>query len=123
MRRGDIGGKYALNTNEKLELTHTKQREANKTIDVVTAQLNAVADRTKDWSKVVIAYEPVWLAHPIAPIPQFDIVLTKFEGRLELGKSQLRNKPKKSICRSENGSPRRYRKKPRMQPGSSMVVR
>jgi triosephosphate isomerase len=37
-----------------------EQREGNKTIDVVTAQLNAVADRTKDWSKVVIAYEPVW---------------------------------------------------------------
>lgn len=37
-----------------------QQREGNKTIDVVTAQLKAVADRTKDWSKVVVAYEPVW---------------------------------------------------------------
>jgi len=37
-----------------------EQREANKTIDVVTAQLNAVASSTKDWSKIVIAYEPVW---------------------------------------------------------------
>jgi len=36
------------------------QREANKTIDVVTAQLNAVAAKVKDWSSVVIAYEPVW---------------------------------------------------------------
>ncbi|KAL8763213.1 MAG: hypothetical protein Q9184_000930 [Pyrenodesmia sp. 2 TL-2023] len=41
-------------------LKSIQQREGNKTIDVVTAQLKAVADRTKDWSKVVIAYEPVW---------------------------------------------------------------
>ncbi|KAL8783760.1 MAG: hypothetical protein Q9195_009287 [Heterodermia aff. obscurata] len=37
-----------------------EQRESNKTMDVVTTQLKAVADRTKDWSKVVVAYEPVW---------------------------------------------------------------
>ena len=29
-------------------------------MDVVKAQLEAVAAVTKDWSKVVIAYEPVW---------------------------------------------------------------
>lgn len=69
MRRRDIGGKWGIGVNEQLELIYVQQREANKTIDVVTAQLNAVADRTKDWSKVVIAYEPVWLAHHIAPIP------------------------------------------------------
>ncbi|MCJ1325152.1 triosephosphate isomerase [Thelotrema lepadinum] len=37
-----------------------EQREANETIKVVTHQLNAVADKTKDFSKIVIAYEPVW---------------------------------------------------------------
>ncbi|PLN74459.1 triosephosphate isomerase [Aspergillus taichungensis] len=39
-----------------------EEREANKTIDVVTRQLNAAAkELSKDqWSKVVIAYEPVW---------------------------------------------------------------
>lgn len=37
-----------------------EQREANQTIDVVTRQLQAVAEKTKDWSKIVIAYEPVW---------------------------------------------------------------
>ncbi|KAH0562983.1 triosephosphate isomerase [Trichoglossum hirsutum] len=37
-----------------------EQREANKTIEVVTAQLAAVAERVKDWSKIVIAYEPIW---------------------------------------------------------------
>ncbi|KAI9793841.1 MAG: triosephosphate isomerase [Peltula sp. TS41687] len=37
-----------------------EQREAGKTIDVVQTQLKAVADRVKDWSKIVIAYEPIW---------------------------------------------------------------
>ncbi|KAK5733982.1 triosephosphate isomerase [Elasticomyces elasticus] len=37
-----------------------EQREAGKTIEVVTAQLGAVAREIKDWSKVVIAYEPIW---------------------------------------------------------------
>ncbi|GKZ23317.1 triosephosphate isomerase [Aspergillus brasiliensis] len=39
-----------------------EEREANKTIDVVTKQLNAVAkELTKEqWAKVVVAYEPVW---------------------------------------------------------------
>ena len=34
-------------------------------MDVVTTQLKAVVDRTKDWSKVVIAYEPVWCVSPL----------------------------------------------------------
>ena len=37
-----------------------EQREADKTMDVVLAQLNAVAKEIKDWSKIVVAYEPVW---------------------------------------------------------------
>ena len=37
-----------------------EQREANKTIEVITRQLGAVAERTKSWEKVVVAYEPVW---------------------------------------------------------------
>jgi triosephosphate isomerase (TIM) len=37
-----------------------EQREADKTMDVVLAQLGAVAKEVKDWSKVVVAYEPVW---------------------------------------------------------------
>jgi len=36
------------------------QREAGKTIEVVRTQLKAVAEVVKDWSKVVIAYEPIW---------------------------------------------------------------
>ncbi|OKL57867.1 Triosephosphate isomerase [Talaromyces atroroseus] len=39
-----------------------EEREANKTIDVVTKQLTAVAERLskEEWAKVVIAYEPIW---------------------------------------------------------------
>lgn len=37
-----------------------EQREAEKTVDVVTTQLKAVADKVKDWSKIVVAYEPIW---------------------------------------------------------------
>ncbi|KAL8803786.1 MAG: hypothetical protein Q9182_002996 [Xanthomendoza sp. 2 TL-2023] len=37
-----------------------EQREGNKTIEIVTNQLKAVAEQTKDWSRVVVAYEPVW---------------------------------------------------------------
>ncbi|ORZ01001.1 triosephosphate isomerase [Syncephalastrum racemosum] len=54
---------YALNAGvsviacigEKLE-----ERESNKTTEVVTRQLKAIADEIKDWSNVVVAYEPVW---------------------------------------------------------------
>ncbi|KAH0536629.1 triosephosphate isomerase [Glutinoglossum americanum] len=37
-----------------------EQREASKTIDVVTSQLAAVAQCVQDWSDIVIAYEPIW---------------------------------------------------------------
>jgi len=51
----DCGLGVILCCGESLE-----QREAGKTIDVVTTQLKAVADKVKDWSKVVVAYEPIW---------------------------------------------------------------
>lgn len=37
-----------------------EEREAGRTTDVVFEQLQAYADEISDWSKVVIAYEPVW---------------------------------------------------------------
>ena len=40
---------------EKLE-----EREAGKTMDVVFDQMTALKDKVSDWSRVVIAYEPVW---------------------------------------------------------------
>ena len=60
-----IGGKvgFALESGlhilpcigEKLE-----EREAGKTEEVCFAQLQAIADKVSDWSRVVLAYEPVW---------------------------------------------------------------
>lgn len=48
-----------------------QEREQNKTIEVVTRQLNAVAAiiSTADWDKIVIAYEPVWYVSN-QPIPR-----------------------------------------------------
>lgn len=40
---------------EKLE-----EREANITNDVVARQLKGIANHVKDWTNVVVAYEPVW---------------------------------------------------------------
>lgn len=37
-----------------------EQREAGTTVEVVTRQLGAVAKEVSDWSKIVIAYEPIW---------------------------------------------------------------
>jgi triosephosphate isomerase len=51
----DCGLSVILCCGESLE-----QREANKTIEVVTTQLKAVADKVKDWTKIVVAYEPIW---------------------------------------------------------------
>lgn len=36
------------------------EREAGQTTNVCFRQLKAIADNTSDWSRVVIAYEPVW---------------------------------------------------------------
>jgi triosephosphate isomerase len=36
------------------------EREAGKTEEVVFNQTKAIADKIIDWSKVVLAYEPVW---------------------------------------------------------------
>ncbi|KAK7516373.1 triosephosphate isomerase [Phyllosticta citriasiana] len=51
----DGGVSVILCCGESLE-----QREAGKTIEVVNNQLKAVAAEIKDWSKIVIAYEPIW---------------------------------------------------------------
>lgn len=37
-----------------------EERESGKTQEVVFRQTKAIADKVTDWSKVVIAYEPVW---------------------------------------------------------------
>ncbi|EGY14727.1 hypothetical protein VD0002_g2916 [Verticillium dahliae] len=37
-----------------------EEREAGTTVDVVSKQLAALKAKISDWSKVVIAYEPIW---------------------------------------------------------------
>lgn len=37
-----------------------EERENGTTNEVLKSQLNAFKDAVSDWSKVVIAYEPVW---------------------------------------------------------------
>ena len=37
-----------------------EQREKNESINVVLGQLETATKDVKDWSKIVIAYEPVW---------------------------------------------------------------
>lgn len=37
-----------------------EEREAGKTDEVVYRQTKAIAAKVKDWSRVVLAYEPVW---------------------------------------------------------------
>ena len=39
---------------------HREDREAGTTMDVLVPQLQAIAEGTSDWSKLVVAYEPVW---------------------------------------------------------------
>jgi len=37
-----------------------EEREAGKTIEVVSKQLESLKSHISDWSKIVIAYEPIW---------------------------------------------------------------
>ncbi|CAO3696929.1 unnamed protein product [Rhizopus stolonifer] len=51
----DAGVSVIACIGEKLE-----EREAGTTNDVVARQMQAIADQVKDWTNVVVAYEPVW---------------------------------------------------------------
>lgn len=51
----DAGVSVIACIGEKLE-----EREANITNDVVARQMKAIAAEVKDWTNVVVAYEPVW---------------------------------------------------------------
>lgn len=60
LRRNAKGEQAYASLSFACKLTGLQQRESDETIEVVTTQLKAVAEKTKDWSKIVIAYEPVW---------------------------------------------------------------
>ena len=51
-----------------------QEREADKTIEVVKRQLDAVKDKVVDWNKIVLAYEPVWAigTGKVATVEQVD---------------------------------------------------
>ncbi len=51
----DAGVSVIACIGEKLE-----EREANITNEVVARQMKAIASEIKDWTNVVVAYEPVW---------------------------------------------------------------
>lgn len=48
-----------------------QEREAEKTVDVVTRQLQAVASKISEqqWANIVIAYEPIWYVYIFATTP------------------------------------------------------
>lgn len=54
-----IADEYGLNTIACIGET-LDEREAGNTIQVCTDQLSAIREQVEDWSKIVIAYEPVW---------------------------------------------------------------
>ncbi|CAI2368847.1 unnamed protein product [Moneuplotes crassus] len=54
-----IADEYGLNTIACIGET-LDQREAGDTIKVCTDQLDAIRAQVDDWSRIVIAYEPVW---------------------------------------------------------------
>ncbi|KAI1811509.1 triose-phosphate isomerase-like protein [Poronia punctata] len=37
-----------------------EQRESGKTLEVIAGQLEALKAKISDWSKIVVAYEPIW---------------------------------------------------------------
>lgn len=51
----DLGLSVIACLGEQLE-----ERKAEQTTDVVLKQVKAIADNVSDWSRVVVAYEPVW---------------------------------------------------------------
>jgi triosephosphate isomerase len=55
--------KYALSKGLSVILCigeRLEEREAGTTNEVLKTQLDACRDSVEDWSKVVVAYEPVW---------------------------------------------------------------
>uniref|UniRef100_U3I8D8 Triosephosphate isomerase n=1 Tax=Anas platyrhynchos platyrhynchos TaxID=8840 RepID=U3I8D8_ANAPP len=58
----DIGAAWVIlgHSERRHVFGESDEREAGITEKVVFEQTKAIADNVKDWSKVVLAYEPVW---------------------------------------------------------------
>jgi triosephosphate isomerase len=82
-----------------------EEREAGKTVSVVESQLKAVVDQVSDWSKIVVAYEPIWYVTS-KRVNACHILTSLFSGPLELVKLQPLSKLKKCMLRSANSSAR-----------------
>lgn len=81
-----------------------EEREADRTVEVVTKQLKAVADKiSKDqWAKVVVAYEPIWYVTMFSILRSSLFSILRFVndtyihiGQLGPEKSRRQNKHKK----------------------------
>lgn len=88
---------------------------------MVTSQLKAVADRVKDWSKIVIAYEPIWLVADALFFEALSNLTLVVVGLSALARSQLPNKHKKFTPPSANGLPQPSLRRPRTAPVSFMA--
>lgn len=61
----EVGKKVAAALKENLSVIACvgetlEQREAKTTMEVITHQLEGIKAEVQDWSKIVVAYEPVW---------------------------------------------------------------
>lgn len=98
-----------------------EEREAGTTVAVVERQLNAVTKTVSDWSKIVIAYEPVWAigTGKVASCQQVsNFLLQSHEDAIADGF----NRPKMYTRISERGSLRTCPRTPPRRSESSTVV-
>ncbi|CAI9574448.1 unnamed protein product, partial [Staurois parvus] len=58
--RYDLLRRHVFGESDELIGQKLDQREAGITDKIVAEQTKFIADNVKDWSKVVLAYEPVW---------------------------------------------------------------
>jgi triosephosphate isomerase len=111
-----VGLSVILCVGETLE-----EREAGTTMKVVERQLAAVAAKVSDWSKIVVAYEPVWAigTGKVATCQQVTYFTCDYWG---LGYSCWNYRLKTYTRTYVNGLPRTSRKRPQRLLASSTAA-